>query len=126
MQALARSLDELALSYHDTPAGDPSESDDRPPPEIAVTSADIAARFSDLGYYGTVFGIEIPGEAIVGDAIDDLLDIANSLKEVLWRFDQHGVDDANWHFRFQFEVHWGEHLRSLAYYLYWRLRSYED
>jgi hypothetical protein len=125
MAALARSIDELALSYHDTPAGHPSGSDDRPPSVIAVTRADIAGRFPDLGYYGTVFGIEVHGEAVVGDTIDDVLDITNDLKKVLWRFDKYGVDDANWNFRFLFEIHWGEHLRGLAYYLYWRLRSEE-
>lgn len=123
MGALARVLVELALSYHDTPAGDPSESDNPPPCEIAVGRAAIAARFSDLGYYGKVFGIEVSAEAIVGDAIDDILDITNDLKEVLWRFDQNGVDDANWHFRFLFQMHWGEHLHGLANYLYWRMRS---
>jgi hypothetical protein len=121
--ALACCLDELALSYHNTPLGDPSESDDSPPPEINVTHTDIAARFPDLGFYGTVFGIDVPGEAIVGDAIDDILDITNDLKEVLWRFDRFGADDAHWYFRMLFEIHWGEHLRGLAGYLYWRLRS---
>jgi hypothetical protein len=126
MEALARCLDELALSYHDALVGEPSESDDEPPSEIDTTHADIAARFPDLGYYGTVFGIDIPGEAIVGDAIDDILDITNDLKEVLWRFDRFGADDANWYFRMLFQIHWGEHLRDLAGYLYWRLRSGED
>ena len=121
--ALARSLDALALSYHDTPKGEPNDSDDEPPSEIQVTHADIAARFPDFGYYGTVFGIDVPGEVVVGDAIDDILDITNDLKQVLWRFDQFGADDAHWYFRMLFQIHWGEHLRDLAGYLYWRLRN---
>ncbi len=123
MAALARSLDELALSYHDTPEGEPCDSEDEPPPEIRVTHADIATRFPDLGFYGTVFGVDVPGEALVGDAIDDILDITNDLKEVLWRFDRFGAEDAHWYFRMLFQIHWGEHLRGLAGYLYWRLRN---
>jgi hypothetical protein len=126
IKALVRCLDELALSYHDTPGGDPIESEDSPPSEVDATHAEIAARFPDLGFYGTVFGIDVPGEAVVGDAIDDILDITNDLKEVLWRFDRFGADDAHWHFRMLFQIHWGEHLRGLAGYLYWRLRSETD
>ena len=124
--ALARCLDELALGYHDTPAGEPCESEDKPPSEIDVAHTDIAARFPDLGYYGMVFGIDVPGEAVVRDAIDDIVDITNDLKEVLWRFDRFGADDAHWYFRMLFQIHWGEHLRGLAGYLYWRLRSEQD
>ena len=121
--ALARCVDELALSYHDTPVGEPNESEAAPPSDIDTTDAVIRARFPDLGFYGTVFGIDVPGEAVIGDAIDDILDIANDLKEVLWRFERFGDDDANWHFRMLFEIHWGQHLRALAYYLHWKLGS---
>ena len=120
---LAQRLDELALSYHDTPLGDPDESDDSPPREDRVEYADIGSRFPDFGYYGSADPKEVPGDAIVGDAIDDIMDIANDLKEVLWRFDQFGPDDANWHFRFLYQIHWGEHLRDLARYLHFRLQA---
>ena len=123
VDALARSLDELALSYHDTPVGEPSDCEDEPKHKSDVTDGEIAARFPDFGYYGTVFGIDVPGEAVVGDAIDDILDITNDLKEVLWRFDRFGADDAHWYFRMLYQIHWGEHLRGLAGYLYWRLRN---
>lgn len=122
---LARCLDELALSYHDTPVGEPHENDDQPPAEIDATYADIGSRFSGFGYYGTVFGIDVTEEAVVGDAIDDILDITNDLKEVLWRFERFGADDANWYFRMLYQMHWGEHLRGLANYLYWRQRNEE-
>lgn len=117
MEALARSLDELALSYHDTPLGDPDESDE-PTLEGRVDYADIAGRFPALGYYGSVDPKDVSGQALVGDAIDDIMDITNDLKEVLWRFDRFGPDDAHWHFRFLYQIHWGEHLRDLARYLY--------
>jgi hypothetical protein len=123
---LARRLDELALSYHDTPLGDPHESDERPVSEGRVEHASIGPRFPTLGYYGSADPKEVPGEAVVGDAIDDITDITNDLKEVLWRFDRFGPDDAHWHFRFLYQVHWGEHLRDLARYLHSRLRFEEE
>ncbi|AQR73729.1 DUF5063 domain-containing protein [Sphingomonas sp. LM7] len=123
---LARRLDELALSYHDTPPGDPDESDERPTHEDRVKYADIGSRFPDLGYYGSADPKGVPGEAIVGDAIDDIMDIANDLKEVLWRFDKFGPNDAHWYFRFLYQMHWGEHLRDLARYLYSRLRVEDE
>ncbi|WP_010338153.1 DUF5063 domain-containing protein [Sphingobium yanoikuyae] len=123
---LARRLDELALSYHDTPLGNPDESDEQPPSEDRVGYAEVGQRFPTFGYYGSADPNEVPGEAQVGDAIDDIMDITNDLKEVLWRFYRFGPDDANWHFRFLYQVHWGEHLRDLARYLHSRLRTEQD
>jgi len=123
VQMLSRHLDELALSYHDTPDGDPEDSDEQPGPEDRVSHADISRRFPNLGYYGTTDPTEVPGEPLVGDAIDDIMDIANDLKEVLWRYKRFGPDDANWHFRFLYQVHWGEHLRELARYLHAHMRA---
>ena len=115
---IARSLDELALSYHYTPVGQPDQREIDPPPS-RVTYAEIGARFPALGYYAVADPRDPLNEkALVGDAIDDLMDITNDLREVLWRFEQVGVDDANWHFRFLFQRHWGKHLRALASYLH--------
>jgi hypothetical protein len=122
----ARCVDELALSLHDTPVGEPEESEEGPPNGIDSTYAEICSRFVGFGLYGTTFGIDLPGEALVGDAIDDILDITNDLQEVLWRFERFGADDANWYFRMLYDIHWGDHLRGLANYLYWRQRNDVD
>lgn len=120
-QNLLRHLDELALSYHDTPDGDPADVDEEPV-FARVSMAEVAARFPGFGYYGLADPAQLSGEVLVGDAIDDLVDIVNDLKEVLWRFERLGSADAHWHFRFLYEIHWGEHLRDLARYLHSRLR----
>lgn len=121
VDTLARLLDELALSYHDTPFGDPHESEERPPSEDRVAHIDVRTRFPALGYYGSADPKAVPGEALIGDAIDDIMDITNDLKEVLWRWDRFGPDDAHWYFRFLYQIHWGEHVRDLARYLHSRL-----
>ena len=118
IQVLSRHLDELALNYHDTPDGNPADSNEQPGPGYRVSHADIGRRFPGLGFYGTTDPTAVPGEPLVGDAIDDIMDIANDLKEVLWRYQRFGPDDADWHFRFLYRVHWGEHLRDLARYLH--------
>jgi hypothetical protein len=123
---LARRLDELALSYHDTPLGNPNKSDEPPPSAGRIEYGDVGRRFPSLGYYGSADPKEVPGEALVGDAIDDIMDITNDLQEVLWRFDRFGPDDAHWHFRFLYQIHWGEHLRDLARYLHARLLLAEN
>ena len=61
------------------------------------------------------------GEAAlnVGDAVDDIADIAMDLDDVLCRWTE-SPDDALWHFVHGFNAHWGEHLRALQLYLYVR------
>lgn len=115
--ALVRCLDALAISYHDTPPGSPDEKAEDPPGS-PIAYDEIGARFPDLGYYGVTNPADVPGEVLVGDAIDDIADIARDLEEVLWRFEHIGLEDAHWHFRLLFEVHWGAHLRDLARYLH--------
>lgn len=123
---LARRLDELAVSYHDTPLGDPDESDEQPPREGRITYAEVGPRFPGLGLYGSADPKEVPGAAIICDAIDDIMDIANDLNKVLWRWERFGSDDAHWYFRFLYQIHWGKHLRDLARYLHTRLRWVEE
>ena len=121
VEALARDLDRLALAYAETPPGDPSE-DERTPPRLDyVTTRDVVReRFSDLGFYGVVFDpLRVPPEEpVIGDAVDDIADIIGDLSEVLWRYETLGIDDANWDFRFGYEIHWGRHLHELRFYLY--------
>lgn len=54
---------------------------------------------------------------IAGDAIDDIADIALNRHGIKWRLDNTDIDDALWHFRFEYESRWGDHLRCLQFYL---------
>ena len=119
---LQLALDRLALAYHFANF----RFDEKDYPESPVRTYQamrevVSATFPNLGYYNVAADIsEKIAESLtnVGDAIDDICDIAGELENVLWCWDNTTVDNALWHFRFGYESHWGKHLRDLQLYLY--------
>ena len=79
--------------------------------------AQVAARFPNYGLYRAP-GVEPEDEFLLGDAIDDLGDIAIDLAEVAWLWENAGESAALWQFFFGFESHWGSHLRNLQWYVH--------
>jgi hypothetical protein len=80
----------------------------------------IESLYPNFGYYNTAADVTLKigeTELVVGDAIDDIADIAADMHEVLWRWRNTSADDALWHFRLDYESHWGSHLRHLQLYL---------
>jgi len=118
---LARALDELAMAYHEAPDGSPAD-DDRDPPgddDIRTRRDRLGERFPDYGYYSFMDPLApFDQDGLVGDAIDDLDEIAHELEDVIWRFENIGPDDAHWQFKFGYGAHWGRHLRELSLYLH--------
>ncbi|MCW1987697.1 UNVERIFIED_ORG: hypothetical protein M2348_003447 [Sphingomonas sp. R1F5B] len=85
---------------------------------------EVGERFPDYGHYTVASPLEaVEGACMIGDAIDDLADITKDLREVLWRGNNFGPDEATWHFRFAYETHWGRHARELALYLHARITA---
>lgn len=121
---LARALDELALAYHDTPDGDPHDDErELPKTDHQGTRSRLSARFPQYSHYPVAWPSSDPDERpLIGDAIDDLADICGDLQNIVWRFEVLGGDDAHWHFKFLYQIHWGRHLRQVAYYLYEKIR----
>ncbi len=81
----------------------------------------VCSRFPDYGYYNIPESILWKigeSEVIVGDAIDDIVDITNDLSKIAWRWEHNDPDDAIWHFYRDFVSHWGLHLRSLQLYVH--------
>ena len=119
---LLLALDRLALSYHF--ANFKFDEKDYPEPPHRTYQAMrevVSATFPNLGYYNVAADISekiVESLTNVGDAIDDICDIAGELENVLWCWDNTTVDNALWHFRFGYESHWGKHLRDLQLYLY--------
>lgn len=119
---LSRALDALAMAYHDCPPGALSEDDpERPDRDYQALYQSLGARFPDYGFYSVVDPFTVPAEESgLMDAVDDLADIVLELREILWRRDRFGDDDAHCHFRLNFEIHIGGHVRSLSGYLHAR------
>lgn len=119
-ETLAKALDQLALAYHQAPEGEPADDDRRPPEwDFKARYAALGQRYPQLGMYAVADPSEVINEeAMCGDAIDDLTDIERDLREVIWRFENIGAEDAHWHFKLLYRSHWGRHLRELALYLH--------
>ena len=117
---LAKALDKLAVAYHEAPEGEAADKDDEPPEaDYTQIYQALAERFPDLGLYGSADPLELEGDVTLGDAIDDLADIIVDLREVVWRFDVLGAQDAYWYLNLM-HFHWGAHLRELARHLHAR------
>ena len=80
----------------------------------------VSTRFPNYGYYNVAEEITSDiGESgtIVGDAIDDLADIARDLYDVEWYWANTSEAHALFHFEYDFKHHWRRHLRKLQLYL---------
>jgi len=120
--ALAEALDRLAFARHSTPA---IQRDDVPDlPDVTPYTemrAIAAATFPDFGVYAVVTPDENPlQQAMMGDAIDDLADIALDMERVEQLWEKKLLDEANWHYRFWYGAHWGRHLHDLRSYVHAR------
>lgn len=119
---LSLALDRLALAQHYAEyTFDETDYPDAPQLTYDVLRDLISVRFPDCGYYNVAADITTvigEGTANVGDAIDDICDIASDLYEVRWCWENTSINDALWHFKQGFWSHWGRHLRELQLYLY--------
>lgn len=61
----------------------------------------------------------IDDEKMLSGAVDDIADITMDLREVIWRDENLGKDDAAWYFRLMY-FHWARHARELGLYLHAR------
>lgn len=112
-------LDRLALAVH--LADYTSDEGEAPTKKYEEVREMVSPRFPDCGFYNVALDISTnigEGELAVGDAIDDICDIAGDLEEVLWCWENTSIDDALWHFKESYGYHWGKHLRDLQLYLY--------
>lgn len=122
--ALPRLLDELALARHHLHVEfDATEQPDPPDWPYEERRALASERFPDHGYYNVVGAVCEPiaeTEVVVGDAIDDLADIAGDLAQVAWAWRHTSEADALRRFAHSCDRHWGTHLRDLQKYLHAR------
>ncbi|WP_160174179.1 DUF5063 domain-containing protein [Sphingopyxis sp. MWB1] len=116
---LCEALDRLVIEYHRSPDVDPDTEDEIPSVPYEPWAARAAASFPELGLYAHAEPMEgLDQQLTLGDAIDDLADIASDLSDVLCLIRRGAINDAIWEFRFGYQSHWGMHLHRLRYYLY--------
>jgi hypothetical protein len=127
IKKLILSLDELALLSHKVNATfDDRDYPDPPARDYEADYQSIGKLFPSLGYYNVALDVsENIGQAslAIGDATDDIVDIAGDLKEVLWYFKNTSEQDALFNFQFLFGIHWGRHLRYLQLYLHDKFKA---
>lgn len=99
---------------------------DHPREDPSAMRAKLSKRFPMLGFYNipeTVTTDFSRTGLMLGDAIDDILDITNELSVVIWLVEQQRPMEACWNFGFSYDHHWRYHLRSLLWYL--EMRRFE-
>src|ERR1044072_1824427 len=123
LKALEVVLDKLALARHFIDYKfDETDYPDEPRKNYAHGRELVAKRFPEFGFYHIPNSVtDKVGEAeiMMGDAVDDVADIARDLSAVDWRWKKHSPDDALFHFEILYDGHWGDHLRDLQYYLHY-------
>ena len=81
----------------------------------------MTRHFSNYGFYSTVLDINDPAKTdnlAAGDPLDDLVDIAIDLSEVLNITKKYGEAAGQYAFVESYRMHWGFHLRQLQVYLH--------
>jgi len=116
---LSAALDQLLYNSHSIPFADGTETYLAPPDtDYPTLFREASARFPTLGNYPVADPLEsIDDEKLLADAIDDIADITSDLREVIWRDENLGAEDAAWCFRLLY-FHWGRHARGLSLYLH--------
>ncbi|WP_343760057.1 DUF5063 domain-containing protein [Deinococcus depolymerans] len=118
--ALADLLDGLRREVQALPFGVPDA--DTPPREAYCDlRAHIARAWPEPGFYDPATGralghCDLPAE--IGDALDDLTDLALALGTALALADTDEADALAW-LRFSHDAHWGDHVQNVTRHLRW-------
>ncbi len=126
MARLMLAIDNLLVDVQNAPdTHDPRDFPEPPKQVYSELYGQISNLFSNIGHYNCVMDISeniSQTDVLVGDGIDDLVDIMLDLQQVKWRFENTSESDAFSHYRLLFRSHWGLHARNLQLYLhkcYW-------
>jgi hypothetical protein len=115
-------LDKLAFAQHFASYEfDEKDYEDLPEQNYKPLRDLVKSRFPDFGNYNLAKDVSnnlAETEVMVGDAIDDIADIAGDLYDISWCWNQNSAEDGLWHFKNGFSSHWGRHLRELQLYLF--------
>lgn len=122
IRRLIAGLDELALLSHRVkPSSGEPVNFEMPEQDYSGVRTAIASCFPSLGYYNIANDVATcltQSTLSVGDAIDDLTDIAIALIEVTWLYHNASEAEAEAYFLYSFRIHWEWHLREVQLYLH--------
>lgn len=121
IERLATALDQIAFALHFVNYTFEPNWPDPPQQDYSGFRERARQRFPSFGLYNIPASItdEIAITTIgVGDAIDDIADIACELSKVQWCWQNTSPNDALWHLEFGYQSHVGWHLRQLQSYIY--------
>lgn len=118
--ALADLLEGLRREVQALPSGVP-DADDLPRETYRDLRARIAQAWPEPGFYDPATGralghCDLPDE--IGDALDDLTDLALDLGTALALADTDEADALAW-LRFSHDSHWGDHVQDVTPHLRW-------
>lgn len=113
-------LDHLALARHYCEGDADDDAKDAPTADQDALRDKISGQFPRFGLYNTpdvVTDDIAEASCIVGDAIEDIVEITADLHEVAWHLDNGQEAHGLWLYAWGFDAHWGSHLRQLQVYL---------
>ena len=97
------------------------------PNSICMGNRNIINKlFPEFGYYNiceNVVDSTQTEKLLIGDVIDDILDVFNGSAEFLWRYENHSKKDAYWTFHYDYKTHLNEHLVGIQYYMFYYKRE---
>ena len=89
-------------------------------PNLTDLRKNISQNFPDFGLYHNLADshkFEDEVDLMVGDAVDDLIDIILDLIEIKWRYENNSENDALWYFQLSFYTHTQQHILNLLNFL---------
>jgi hypothetical protein len=116
---LSRVLDKLSLTFDECnqsalPGGEPGI-----PVEQQALRDCIVQAFPTLGHHAAILpDAAATSSPTIGDAVDDLVEIAAELMQIESYWHRKAPDEAKAYFAFTFRTHWGRHLLNLRSYLH--------
>lgn len=114
-------LDYLAVEMHRVNPDGGFDGVDIPENDYPAIRKAAEERFPNWGYYNTPKDVTenvAESELLTGDVIDDITDIVNDLKMVMWSYKKENEINALWHLQDSYNGHWRWHMRNLQVYLH--------
>lgn len=114
-------LDYIALEMHGVNPEGGYDGVEIPENDYPAIRKAAVERFPNWGYYNTPKDVTeyiAQSELLTGDAIDDITDIVNDLKMVIWSYHNENETNALWHLQDSYYGHWRWHMRNLQAYLH--------